>query len=129
MPTFLGPFTLDDYPEDNLLKKVNLAEAEIDFSSPAGSFNLGDILQTNSTVVQVLVRVTQAFDGLPSISVGDTVSQDSWLNEDGIDLSEVGVFLSMVLEKLLTVTQGRVYWDPGGSTVGSLKVFLLVTDP
>lgn len=129
MPTFLGPFTFDDFPEDNRLKKLNVAEAEIDFSNVAGTINLGDILQVNSIVVQVFVRVLIPFNGSPNLTVGDTILADKWLDPEGTDLSVSGIFLGIAFDTILALTQARVYWSPNGCSVGKLRVYLLVSDP
>ncbi|EMJ62099.1 hypothetical protein [Leptospira sp. P2653] len=129
MPSFLGPFTNEDFPEDNRLKKLNVAEAEIDFSNAAGTLNLGDILQVNSVVVQVFVRVLTPFNGSPSLTVGDTITADKWLDVYGTDLSLSGIFLGFAFEILTSLTQARVYWSPNGCSAGKLRVYLLVSDP
>lgn len=129
MPTFLGPFTLDDFPEDNLLKKLNVAETTIAFSNPAGAFNIGDILQINSVVLQILVRIDTPFDGNPTLTIGDTLVADKWMDIMGIDLTERGVYLGFCVETLSAITQARSYWNPGGCTTGSMKVYMLISDP
>ncbi|WP_241686937.1 hypothetical protein [Leptospira stimsonii] len=111
------------------MKKLNVAEAELDFSNAAGTINLGDILQVNSIVVQVFVRVLLPFNGTPNLTVGDSIISDKWLDNGGTDLSVPGIFLGFIFETISALTQARVYWSPNGCSVGKLQVYLLISDP
>lgn len=124
MPTFLGPYSFDDFLEDSTLKNLFVSETEIDFSNPLGSYNLGDVLAINSLVSHLFVKVIVPFDGNPSLTIGDTTSVDKWFDTGGLDLSEAGVFLGVVLEKISSMTQAKIYWNPNLCSKGKVNVFL-----
>lgn len=128
MASFLGPFASDDTLSDSRKKVLNVSQVEIDFSSPLGTYNLGENLQVNSTVLQILVKVETAFDDFPILTVGNTTSPDLWMDNFNVDLSVVGIYVGFGFDLIKTTTQCRVYWNPNGSSKGRLNVFLIFSD-
>ncbi|MCG6195655.1 hypothetical protein LFX25_20645 [Leptospira sp. FAT2] len=124
MPTFLGPFSFDEFLENAILKNLFVSETEIDFSNPLGSYNLGEVLGINSLVSHIVVKVILPFDGNPVLTIGDTTSVDKWFDEGGVDLSEIGVFFGVVLDRIESTTQAKIYWNPKFSSKGKAKIFL-----
>lgn len=129
MPTFLGPYSLEDFPEVEFLKKINLVSAELNYLQPPGTLNLGDILLTGTKVIQILIKVKTSFDGNPVLTIGTNSNPIQYAESDQIDLSETGVYLAMVLESLDIATQIRAFWNPNGALQGEAEIFALLTDP
>lgn len=129
MPSFLGPFTFEDSGFDAILKKMNLESKEITFSTQSGFLNLGEILQVNSIVVGVAIRVLVPFDSNPALSIGDTLDQNRFLSNDYLDLTETGILESLTFDLVLNITQSRIYWNATSSTVGNAVVYLLTARP
>ncbi|WP_246839473.1 hypothetical protein [Leptospira licerasiae] len=111
------------------MKNVRYVDTEIDFSTPSGAYNLGEILPVGTRILFIFVQVLSIFDGNPSITVGDTVNALKYLDNDSSDLSELGIYNQLVLDRLEIVSQGRIYWNPGDSTKGSLKVVAVLAEP
>jgi hypothetical protein len=129
MPTFLGPFSLEDFPEVEFLKKVNLVSAEFSYLQQPGTLNLGDIVLTGTQVIQVLIKVKTPFTGNPSLTIGTNSNPQRFADSSQMDLSEPGVYLAMVLDTLEMASQIRAFWNPNGANQGEIAVFALITDP
>jgi len=129
MPTFLGPFNFDEVLEKSLMSNVVLSEVKIESTLAPGSFNLGEILQVGTLIFQVILSVKTPFDGNPSLTVGDTLTQNRFLDSSQISFSEQGSYFSIPLETIEAVNQCKVYWNPGGSSTGSAKLYLISSNP
>ncbi|WP_241548321.1 hypothetical protein [Leptospira yasudae] len=105
------------------MKNLFVAESEIDFSSPLGSYNLGDVLAINSLISHLFVKVVIPFDGNPTLTIGDSITVDKWFDASGLDLSESGIYSGIVLEKIQSTTQAKVYWNPKICSKGKVKIF------
>ncbi|WP_257588158.1 hypothetical protein [Leptospira sp. id769339] len=111
------------------MKNVRYVDTEIDFSTLSGAYNLGEILPVGTRILFIFLQVLSTFDGNPVITVGDTINSTKYMDIDSSDLSELGVYTQLVLDRLEIVSQGRIYWNPGASTAGSLKVVAVLAEP
>ncbi|AGS80552.1 hypothetical protein [Leptospira noguchii] len=127
MPAFLGPFSYDEIPSENKIKNLKLSQVELDFSSPLGTYNLGEILQQNTIVNKIVVRIEIAFNDQPILTIGNTISPEIWMDSVYLDLSIEGMYLVECYDFVNSTTQAKVYWNPKGTTKGKLKVYLVTS--
>ncbi|EJZ42327.1 hypothetical protein LEP1GSC178_0095 [Leptospira licerasiae str. MMD4847] len=111
------------------MKNVQFIETEIDFSTPSGAYNLGEVLAIGANILYVFLQVKSVFDGLPSVTIGDTTNSTKYMDENSSDLFEEGNYIGLVLDKFQLISQCRIYWNPGDSTKGNLRVCALITEP
>ncbi|NJO65155.1 MAG: hypothetical protein HC836_45715 [Richelia sp. RM2_1_2] len=84
---------------------------------------IGEV-NSGSRVTVVTVDVTTAFNGAPTLTVGDIGVTDRLISNDQLDLSELGTYQSMPAH----IYNGgldhdiNAYFTAGGATVGSAKV-------
>lgn len=130
MPSFLGPYSLDDFPGDELLKKINIASVTIDSSDLPGTLNLGDIFPIGTQILQFFIKIKTPFDGNPDLTIG-TNSEPIRFAESSlsIDFAEQGIYVAMSFDLIETATQIKCYWSPNGCTVGEMQVYALISDP
>lgn len=86
---------------------------------------LGNVSQ-GSRATLVTVEVTVAFDGVPSLTVGDGGDNERLMSNAFHDLSEVGTYnvaTDYVYSDVLD-TDLFVYFDAGGATVGSARILV-----
>ncbi|TGK41230.1 hypothetical protein [Leptospira andrefontaineae] len=129
MPSFLGPFTDDEIISELEVKNVRYIDAQIDFSTPSGTYNLGEILPVGTRVLFIFIQILSTFDGSPAITVGDTINSTKYIENETSDLTELGIYSQLILDQIELISQGRIYWNPGGSTAGSLKVVAVIAEP
>lgn len=127
MPTFLGPFENSDISKEIFMKNVSLFESNITHSMQSGSFNLGDVVLTGTVVIQVLVKIKEAFNGNSTISVGTNFNPTEYVREIDLDISEPGTYFFPILQELITASQLKVYFTKQGSTTGEAEIFVLIT--
>ncbi|EKR71826.1 hypothetical protein B1J93_08665 [Leptospira kirschneri serovar Pomona] len=127
MPAFLGPFSYDEIPSENKIKNLKLSQVELDFSSPLGTYNLGEILQQNTIVNKIVVNLEIAFNDQPILTIGNTISPEIWMDSIYLDLSIEGMYLVECYDLVNSTTQAKVYWNPKGTTKGKLKVYLITS--
>lgn len=128
MSTFLGPFSNDEIQSSSPIKKLNVSRMELDFSSPLGAYNLGENLPINSIVFLNLIRVESVFDGNSTLSIGNNSDPKCYLDENCIDLKEVGVYENISPDLIKSQTQGKAYWNPGSSTRGRLSIVFVYSE-
>lgn len=109
---------------DSARTDSNTVEALVTpISGPASL--LGNVSQ-GSRATLVTVEVTVAFDGAPSLTVGDAGDNERLIGDGFHDLSEVGTYnvqTDYVFSDALD-TDIFVYFGAGGSTVGSARVLV-----
>lgn len=127
MPAFLGPFSYDEIPSENKIKNLKLSQVELDFSSPLGTYNLGEILQQNTIVNKIVVNLEIAFNDQPILTIGNTISPEIWMDSIYLDLSIEGMYLVECYDLVNSTTQAKVYWNPKGTTKGRMKVYLVTS--
>lgn len=130
MPTFLGPFTFGDMPEQEYMKNLNLVSSELKFLNPPGTINLSDVLLLGTRVVQILVNVKTKFTGgSPTLTIGTNSNPSKYGDNAAVDLSETGVYLMMPLDILEIATQVKAFWNPDGVTEGEAEIFAIIAEP
>ena len=100
-------------------------EVLVDFNDTPGPVLLGNISQ-GSRVTLVTVEVTQAFDGTPSLTVGDAGDNERLMSNDFHDLSETGTYnlqTDYVYTDILD-TDVYTYFNPGGASIGEARVLV-----
>lgn len=127
MPAFLGPFSSEEIFSEKEEKNLKASQVELDFSSPLGSYNLGEILPLGTIVNKVIIKVDVSFNDLPILTIGNTVSPDIWLDTSGLDLSMEGIYMVECYDSVNSTTQGKAYWNPKGCTKGRLKVYFITS--
>lgn len=86
---------------------------------------LGNVSQ-GSRATLITVEVTTAFNGAPSLTVGDGGDNERLMSNDFHDLADVGTYnvaTDYVYSDVLD-TDLFVYFDAGGATVGSARVLV-----
>ncbi|NCN09681.1 MAG: hypothetical protein GW938_07540 [Leptospira sp.] len=131
MPSFLGPYSLDEFPEDNLLKKINIVKITIDSSSNPGTYNLGDILQAGTQILQFFIKIRNPFENSePSLTIGTNSEPIKFADSsESVDFSTQGIFVGMSFETLEFASQIKCYWNPNGAINGEMDVYALLSDP
>ncbi|AXR66567.1 hypothetical protein [Leptospira mayottensis] len=128
MPAFLGPFSSDEILTESQEKSLKISQVvELDFSSPLGSYNLGEILPIGTIVNKLIVKVDKAFNELPILTIGNTISPDIWLDTSSLDFSMEGIYLVECYDRVNTATQAKVYWNPKDTIKGRLKAYLITS--
>lgn len=88
----------------------------------ANTIDLGRV-PAGSKIANVTFEVLQNFpNGLPSISVGDSVDHARLANDDHVDLNLGGKYVVTPSHVYDASTILRVYWAPGTATTGLVKV-------
>ncbi|PJZ29087.1 hypothetical protein [Leptospira kmetyi] len=129
MPTFQGPFSNDDVQSNNAVKKLNVSRIELDFSSPLGTYNLGENLPANSVVLRTIVNIEIPFDGNPKLTIGNTTNPKLWMDESCVDLKIPGIYLGTSLDLVGSLTQARAFWNPEICSKGRMSLSLEYSDP
>lgn len=122
MGTFLGPFILEDIEVTEMLKSLLGGIDEITFNS-SGANPIADVLQSGSAIFGFIVRVDQAFNGVPTLTFGygSTVLADDSM----IDLGEEGLHFVNIFKELNQSVQLQAILSPGGATSGQATIFTL----
>ncbi|TGL58624.1 hypothetical protein [Leptospira jelokensis] len=129
MPTFLGPYDFQEIPREILMRNLMLLDTTIDSENASGSFNLGDITTPGTNIVQIIVKISEAFDGVCEVTVGTNFEPSLYVLNDDIDLSLPGFYVIPLLEELTTAVQLKVYFIKGfGVTQGKLEVFAIIAN-
>lgn len=129
MPTFLGPYDFQEIPREILMRNLMLLDTTIDSENASGSFNLGDITIPGTNIVQIIVKVSQAFNGACELTVGTNFEPSLYVLNDDLDLNLPGFYVIPVLEELSTAVQLKVFFVKGfGVTQGKLEVFAIVAN-
>ncbi|PJZ89547.1 hypothetical protein [Leptospira levettii] len=131
MPTFLGPYSYDDYPTSTPNKPVKISQIKLSYANPLSQVNLGDIVALNGIVIEAIVKVVTAFEGssLPSMTIGSNTLPAKYLTEESVDFEVEGIYKKSIFEPVISNEQPRVYWNPNGATAGELLIFLIFSEP
>lgn len=86
---------------------------------------LGNV-SADSRVTLVTIDVTIAFDGTPTLTVGDSGDNASLIDNNGHDLSEIGTYTCTtdVVYSGVPDTDINGYFSAGGATVGSARILV-----
>jgi hypothetical protein len=91
---------------------------------------LGNVSAT-SKAVNVMVEVTQAFDGSASLTVGDSGDNDRLMGSNYVDLQTAGTYMTNPSYVYTNATDANntlnVYYSHGSATIGSAKVTIQYT--
>lgn len=91
----------------------------------AASFNVGDIIPEVSTVIQILIKVDEPFNGVGvDFTIGDSETPDSLSASEEVNLSEIGEYVTQTDVDNLIPQQYIGSFVSGGSTTGSATVII-----
>jgi len=86
---------------------------------------LGNV-SPDSRITVVTIVVTAAFDGSPTLTVGDSADNDRLIDDSLHDLSEIGTYTTTTdyIYSGSTDTDINGYFSAGGATVGSARILV-----
>ena len=86
--------------------------------------NIGAQIPAQSEVIRCTIHVTVAFDGAPTLEIGDAGDTDAIMDNASIDLSTIGIYIVQGLTYYAALTQLIATYAQGGATVGSAKIHI-----
>lgn len=108
--------------QDSAATDANTLSITITPSSSATEL-IGTV-STNSRISLISVEVTQAFDGTPTLDIGDVSDNDRLMSDNILDLSSVGSYSTQSdhFYDSGSDTDINAYFSAGGSTVGEAVI-------
>lgn len=117
----VGPYV----PNNAKFVKSERADLVFNTTSP---LNIGAQVPANGRPFQVIVNVTQAFNGSsPSLSVGDSISTSRLAATSEINLKKVGIYFVNCYHNYASATQVIGTYVASGSTQGAAQIEFIYT--
>ena len=127
-PSSTGDLTLISTRDSSGGDSATLS-ATVNYNSSA-TLELGNV-SASTKAINVMVEVSQAFDGAPSLTVGDDNDNDRLMGSNYVDLTEAGAFITnpsyIYTDSLDANNTIKVYYTHGAATIGSAKVTIQYT--
>lgn len=101
--------------------------ADLVFNS-AASINIGSPVPADARPIDVIVNVTQAFNGTPTLKVGDGTDDDRLMTTAEVNLKKVGIYRVGCYHNYASATQLLAAYAAGGATSGAAQIEVVYTN-
>ena len=118
----VGPYV----PNNAKFVKSERADLVFNTTSP---LNIGAQVPANGRPFQVIVNVTQAFNGAPKslVSIGDSINTSRLAATSEINLKKVGIYVVNCYHNYASATQLLATYTQNGATQGQAQIEVIYT--
>lgn len=111
--------------QDSAKTDADTLSVNIDFNTFGGTIPIGTV-SDNSRITLITIEVTQPFDIVPTLTIGDSLDNDRLMNDMQHDLSVPGTYTiqSDHVYNVGTDVQINAYFGAVGSSTGFAKIVL-----